>query len=682
MEYGTEMRLSACKLPFPKDSTTEPSHTLPLGFEDGNGRPEGGSCEAQSSQTVENRKTRFEDLSHDVMACLLEFMATKDVVRLISTGRRILKAKITSEIRILQHEILPFEKFPISFFNFSKLRSLSVKPEENFGFSYNDFDTTQLLSLPALETLTKLELGFWQSFAILLPPINLPQFLPNLEKLHLTGSSRPLTTDMLQALPRTLKSLTLSFSPIDTLPSTITITDLMTLPPQLEEFRLQNTNVQVLENELEAFRLPETLRVLEVRAFTSGRAILHMPKNLEELYFHVLTNHGNQKFELPVSLLPQSLRKCQIFDFTMAFIGDAPMPPHLEEWSFFGLNANPPAELFPRSLQSAPQKVLSASPLATLAERWPNTTNLEVVAFSVPTHEISSNLSELLPRRLTTLKVVSFDIAQLSYRDLPETLTKLEIMSTAHMPLEELPRGIKTLIFAAPLRLPSVPTISIDSWRQLPPRLTDLTIFAPLLESEMCLTVLPAVLSLSLDAVPDSLLSFKDLPKSLRSLYLKTVKDTSQLDFFEHLKDLSNLRILSVLPPTDCGFLVGDFGSKLALLPRTLRSLSISMKGFEKGALVKIPSHLDSFRLSCAEGLEEGQESLRITEDHLKYLPEKMLEFAFLNIPDNFNPQTLPLPPRACRLRLISNDLLQGQTEFRKRTKQYYQAEIWNGAIN
>lgn len=146
------------------------------------------------------------------------------------------------------------------------------------------------------------------------------------------------------------------------------------------------------------------------------------------------------------------------------------------------------------------------------------------------------------------------------------------------------------------------------------------------------------------------------------------------------LSQLSSLFVRS--ESSSPGFEVEKFGELLKHLPQTMNAITMTMRGFEVGALSHLPSGLKCLLISSKSIETCSNGHLTINHEHFKALPRVLAEPSLEYGPESLQiPLLLPLlPPRLPHISLHSFDPSR-QAAGEQILRQYYQDPYWKDCM-
>jgi hypothetical protein len=575
--------------------------------------------------------------SHDVLREIISYLFAHEIFSLIHCGSRTLAASLNTQARILVDKPDCFAKFPFSIFNLPNLQELTIKPNNLlYEFPLNIYPRLPLPFKP-LPGLRKLRYFFLQSFTFYGPqPAHLPlsYLFPNLSELNLSRSNAPLTEDLFQTLPRTLRKLSLGTrlkrgSVSLPLPYLV----INNLPSCLEELSLLHIKIAAGEDNYKMISFPTSLVLLRIFTFENTTIFNHLPATIETV--NIAIDHQGRTL-LPTfrsSNLPPSLKSFR-WSTTHPLIVDAHLPIGLRRITC-RLQADSPEHLeyfLPRSLTELPE--FGPTRVDSTALLWSKFPNLKVIVMedcngAIPNGAISLG-SYSLPPSLTCLYLNNIIERPTNLKQLPATIIDLQMPLGCDEDIELLPPTL--LDFQSTVGPNQSFKLHLSTWSKLPRSLTSLRIEATQFETIECLNIITKTCpELRHFSLREAQLFSSDptfgtqFPSRLQSLFIK--EDCAEMDWIGRLGYISKLKELT-LASTETFLTVNspviDLGPLFQRLPMSLESLYMNRTHITVDSFGHLPRKLKRLHISAFE--EHPDESLRITDQHFAHLPASLVE--------------------------------------------------------
>lgn len=569
--------------------------------------------------------------SDDALGLILSFLDGKDVIHLMATGSKRLIARVSNTTRLFWRFTRP-STFPSCSFAFPHLMSLTI---ESVSYdSYLCLNGRSLLPPEPMVSLESLVVSFSTAYLFLTPPPthtapSLASSFPRLTSLSISSNTYCiLADDWPKSLPQGLLSLCLKISTGNQANTCLKPSSFDHLPTGLRHMDF-GFSCRIGAGKINLLRFPD-LQALHMTSANSWDVLNSLPDSIEEL---IISCGGAEAMKWPISKFPPRLRVLKLHGECLELEYDGKAPKTLEELDLVLENVMTVQD-FENCFHTKNLRLASGigrlDPNA-LAQLLPNLESLN-------THFLSSELStfELLPKK--TKKIFIADHSRtspsVSFKHLPASLEDLSCSLLCQEDVTELPKGLSALLCQKSPQQPDL-TIPPAALRQLPSRLTRLTIDTDLLESAECFQALPA--SLKFLALAAGLATFTGdmlegiiFPKSLGdSLETLRIISGSRLwpaqtteSLFPKLSEFSRLSDLRI------GLNLVISSTTLSHLPKTLTILSLEEVEFANCGLPmeQTPTSSADWKEGVLSRLPEGLVSLsvRISESSISLIDFRM----------------------------------------------------------
>lgn len=599
-------------------------------------------------------------LAADCVANLLEYLSGEDIHALLSSGDRILRAKLVHNITALNLRVRHNEQFPFSALELPHLHSLVVIGS---FLSYLRFDKEEIdhatLQKPQNARISLLHLEFANASEFFLRngSLSLSQRFSSLRDLTLRCFANDNFIDSLAHLPHTLTKLDLdtpshSLSELQ-MSSKLNINAISKLPPSLWTLTIRWHSISAVESkeiDLEGL-LPPNLTSLSLATFADGTMITRLPQSLEKLELFVYSDFDRTRplatsllppnltilqLNMPLAFdcaLPQGLITIEVPDDTYSPLltlgnGDAnwiglPLPPLIEFPEIPYINMPPPPHpayshitRIVRALAHSEQQLVDLQD--SLDEGFPRQLLIQKQYLRLLTPLRESITAILLPDSMFGEDVVRLP----KYLQKLSIIPGLDLQSSSEPPVwtlqqvSELPKYIRWL---------TMPFYVVGEGARL----------APISNLPLESFVLNEVPWEALEIAPTWLSAC--LPLYLKALELSVEKD--EIDPFS--TDIIRLsRLGEVVPHLQTLLLEIPFhgetpmGPMFASLPSNLRCLNMQTRDvFEDSAISFLPKSLEELFLGF-DDVESDASDAVMTSRHFKDMPDRLVEL-HLSLPDN-----------------------------------------------
>lgn len=386
----------------------------------------------------------------DIWAYITCYLSGEHLGRLKMTGSMSLwnKLKATKSVK-LERDSLQFEVWPSFLKDLRSIEELSVRTNTMIQWPVSGI---KLDSMPA--TLRKLQIqGRIDDFSNFFVAqgggtLNLDEYIPHLEVLYLNQASVPGNSWMAHS-PKSLTKLSIpSWNGSVALPPTVIrlktykmyFSDGVKLPPQLETLVVE----EMVGLDLLVHCLPPTLlklHIFQVPSATESTSIAHLPRTMTSLiipYCH-LPDH-------PVSSLPCTLTK---FGLSTGIPPSkwSSLPPNIKHLSL--VISWPPSPVASNSTPKANDNhEIPVIPFETLPQ---SVRHLTVMNVSLPNAIFcgppsNTALPPYFPTHLTYLNIARFHLSPGAAKQLPSSLTHLQVSGICEKICELLPTGLLQLM--------------------------------------------------------------------------------------------------------------------------------------------------------------------------------------------------------------------------------------------
>lgn len=201
---------------------------------------------------------RFSALSEECLSVIFSYLAFSGINALFISGNRLVRSKLDRLVVKIAAEMKPLNVYPITAFDYSRIRSLAVKTNkvstEYYHSAFQPYYAPKGL-VKSHNSLESLEIHGSLCFTILEPSKTLGSLLPNLTNLKLVGNGY-LDATYFQNLPSKLIHLTLA-----------------------TYWHFESGAPEYLQCFSVMHHLPHTLQTLDVRPITFG--VVFQPKKID-----------------------------------------------------------------------------------------------------------------------------------------------------------------------------------------------------------------------------------------------------------------------------------------------------------------------------------------------------------------------------------------------------------------
>lgn len=594
-------------------------------------------------------------LASDIIAQLVEYLSSKEIHSLLSSGDRILRQKIVNNVRRLELNPRHGQNFPFSALNLPQLDSIAVKCLSTSHLRFLSEEEKEFgLQERCYPRITSLLLHFSNSSSLFNRSLWKASLFPSLTSLDLRWSRRagPIDSESFSELPKTLTFLKLSPSSYSAKPAQrFNINEIARLPRWLLSLHLvwdyvsDPTNCTSKEPAIAAL-FPPHLTSLSLCYLDTFPIMAHLPPSLEQLS---LKHRETMAYETKTSLL---LPKLTSLEHSQPLEFDSPLPTTLTRISGNSTSLRIVATLGAgdsawKGLPLPPYLQPTFAPFIPLPSgAYRHFKRLESICINK--EEDLEVIYETQEKGF--LKSLSVACERFCFhKPVPNSVKTISMFTSMHgKSLQMLPRHLEVLTISSGRNFYATipPAWELENIVQLPTHLRRLTIPFSAVHDGRKLTPISSLFleAFYLSEVPSK--GFKSAPNWLASClphYLKVFEIYGRASEKKSISTdcLSLCKLASVVPHLISLYISASFnnhtptGPLFASLPSNLRFLNFAeLSGLETSAISCLPRTLERINLVFKSTVEANSHLLHLCNDHFLGMPEQLCEIS-LTLPSD-----------------------------------------------